>query len=434
MARKDVAIRDSRYTMAVVHGPGEPDSSRQQGRALHGNGTNVCGGMYDWPWFGMPSYWAAAGITEGTRYLRLRRSGNAFIAYGSMAKGLGDGTLDPRNDGNWVPGAWDDWGADAVETVYVGFANSEHGDGGAGVQTYQYRILPCDGTYQAPLAHPTRWYGGDGGGGIAFNGGDVLWQLRNDEKLVSFAVEFDNWSDWAMWNSGGGTNEPMPFGGSWRFDGSYHIGLDINGNTSSVQQSAQMGHTYDLPEIYNGPGVHTKVQYRPEGWVDVWVSPAGDDTAEPIHVISKNVPTLTGPIVIGLNGATGGATTTEDFDNLVVTATCCEGEADTVAIGGPATALPNSSVDLTAVFTGADAGSTVAYAWSTDKGTLTGEGAAVTLSGVPAGETATVTLVANDGECAGASSTKAIAFISCPAVTAEIGGAPAELPTAPASS
>jgi len=415
MARKDPTIRDSRFTMASVGGPAEPDQSRQMGRSLHGNGTNVCGGMYDWPWFGLPSYNLPLGQTQGTRFLRLVRRGNAFQAYGSNSAGLADGTLDPKVDCNWVPGAWDDWGADAQDTVSIGFANSEHGDGGAAVQTITYRILSNTGGTVA--ANTTRWFGGDGGGGIGYAWGDVIWNLRNNSSQVSFEVEFDNWTDWAMGNAGGGTNEPMPFGGSWRNDGSYHVGLNTNGSVSSVQQCAQLGHLYDLPAIYNGSGVHTKVVYKPEGFVDVYVSDAATPGVNELHVISSQVPMFTGPIVIGLAGATGGATTTEEFDNLVVTSNCCEFAPETADLtAAPASveipyAAADASTTLTATAGGIDAGATAAYSWSivsdaTGGAVLAPAGATATLTAAASGDVV-VSVTVDDGVCAG-SATKTV--------------------------
>ena len=227
---------------------------------------------------------------------------------------------------------------------------------------------------------------GDGGGALGYEG----FTLRErTECHPSFAVELDNWV-------GGGEpgNEPGD-GGSTGNDGAYHVGLDVNASVSSIQTNVNFGvPTAALPPIFDADGVHVEVQYSASGNVNVFVS---DGTVPRTQVISACVEPLAGEVIIGFTAGTGGATATQEVDNVVVSSVCCE-DPDSVTISGPDTA--GVPVDLTTTAGGLDGAAT--YTWSIESGPATiapnGSSATVTPTGNGVVE---VKVVVNDGVCSG---------------------------------
>lgn len=150
MARKTLHS-DSRFTMAqsTIHtnpeNAGENDGDRQAGRTQH---RVANGGMYE-DALGTPNDREDLGHPT---YTRIRRVGTIFQAFWSNDPAV---ETDPTNEALWTAfGREDDWGADADSPVYVGFANSDHGDGGANNQAITYTILNLDYTPAAELFDP----------------------------------------------------------------------------------------------------------------------------------------------------------------------------------------------------------------------------------------------------------------------------------------
>jgi hypothetical protein len=158
---------------------------------------------------------------------------------------------------------------------------------------------------------------GDGGGAEAYEG----FTLRGrNEGHQSFAVEADNWV-------GGGEpgNEPGD-GGSPGNDCAYHVGLNVNSSVSSIQTNIQLGvATAALPDVFAPGGAHFKVRYERSGHVKVWVN--GVDRAgnpvPPVQVIDARIPQLSGPVLLGFTGGTGGATCRQEVDNVVISGLYC---------------------------------------------------------------------------------------------------------------
>src|SRR5262245_58616134 len=132
---------------------------------------------------------------------------------------------------------------------------------------------------------------GDAGGAIGYGNG-MLKALA--EKHPSFAVELDTWV-------GGGepSNEP-PQAGSNVIQDAYHVGLNVNGEISSIQTNEDFGvPSSSLPRIVlGGGGVRVKVRYAPDGQVDVWVRQISGSLLE-YHVLSHKVPPLQGHVMFG---------------------------------------------------------------------------------------------------------------------------------------
>ncbi|MBI4603381.1 MAG: hypothetical protein HY721_15625 [Planctomycetes bacterium] len=108
-------------------------------------------------------------------YYRLTRVGNVLRGYASD-----DATVeaDPSNGALWTRiGPPDDWGAAAPEALFVGYANSEHGDGGCNVQTITFKVLNFAKTGLPPVV-PI--------------GKKITWQVpRADLNAgVSYSVDF----------------------------------------------------------------------------------------------------------------------------------------------------------------------------------------------------------------------------------------------------
>jgi len=140
--------RTSRFTMTQAHGPSNDDQARQAGR--RGTDGNPGNGMFETP----------GGSGPRPRFMRLTRRDNVFSTWFSAAEGLGDESLDPCQDNNWVNIANENWGDGAPESVHVGFANSEHNSDGAIPQTIRYRLIPHVDQPQPPdelTAYVVQW-------------------------------------------------------------------------------------------------------------------------------------------------------------------------------------------------------------------------------------------------------------------------------------
>jgi len=125
MARRELT-RDSEFVMTQIHGPSNEDESRQAGRREHGVAG---GGMYEV---------LMAGAGPRPMVFRLTRRGNEFQSW--WASALPD---DPYDDAEWNP-AHLEFRDTMPETVYVGFANSEHNSDGFAAQSLSYYSLADD--------------------------------------------------------------------------------------------------------------------------------------------------------------------------------------------------------------------------------------------------------------------------------------------------
>jgi hypothetical protein len=134
----------ARYDAVFNHGPTFVEQAFNQGRNTH----NTAAGHHQ---FGI------GGNPQKARFHRVTRRGNIVQCWASNNPGLGNGTLNPRNDANWQGGTPADWGS--APDVLVGFANGHHGSwGAANPQTVTYRILPAGGTGgTAPASYTIKW-------------------------------------------------------------------------------------------------------------------------------------------------------------------------------------------------------------------------------------------------------------------------------------
>ena len=137
-----------RYTMVQAHGPATGEAARV---AVRTDDTNV-GSNSETPI-------DPANIGARPRFLRLTRRGNVFQGWASDDAGLGDGTKNPCNDGNWIAGRQHDWGDGAPTTVALGFANSEHNSNGAVAQTVDYQVLSCVSVPEPITGISVHWEG-----------------------------------------------------------------------------------------------------------------------------------------------------------------------------------------------------------------------------------------------------------------------------------
>jgi hypothetical protein len=381
--------RTAKYAFIQAHGPVNDDTVSFARRVTH-NVAAPCNEIRD----------GLGGLPPRPRFLRLTRRGNIFQGWASNDPGLADGSADPGKDCNWQGGILDDWGAAAPASVLVGYANSEHGDVNCGPQTIKIRLLSIN---PAGGAHVT--LRGGGGGALGYDGGSIVAMT---EGHPSFSVEMDNWV-------GGGepANEPGD-GGSTGNDGAYHFGLNVNGSVASIQTNVDFGvPTSSLPAIFaempgGAMGVHVEVQYASNGQIDVFAT-SNDGSTPRTHVLSTNIPAISGPFLVGFTGGTGGANATQEVDNLVVTGACCEA-TDNVTITGPENAHTGTEVDLGTVVGGADNG-TASYSWSITAGTATFVGATNEASATITTDTVglvTVQVVYDDGACEGVDATDTI--------------------------
>ncbi|MCH2367972.1 MAG: hypothetical protein MK554_12275, partial [Planctomycetes bacterium] len=125
MARRELT-RDSEFMQTQIHGPANDDVARQAGRREHGTAG---GGMYEV---------VMAGAGPRPLAIRLTRRGNEFQSW--WAPAVPD---DPYEDDEWTP-AHLEFRDTMPETVYVGFANSEHNSDGFAAQAVSYYSLNDD--------------------------------------------------------------------------------------------------------------------------------------------------------------------------------------------------------------------------------------------------------------------------------------------------
>jgi len=171
---------------------------------------------------------------------------------------------------------------------------------------------------------------GNPGSGLGYEDINISQDERllrsKDISLGSFAVEFDTWYSGNARNEGDGTNASGwdPQGGAaGTGTGAYHMGLDVNGSTVSVQRNQQVGVRDDaLPDIYGPAGIHVRVLYD-HGAVTAWTrSNAKRDEVEPLTlVLDREIEPIelgSPQAIVGFTAGTGDATSTMEVDNLVV--------------------------------------------------------------------------------------------------------------------
>lgn len=259
---------------------------------------------------------------------------------------------------------------------------------------------------------------GSGGGSLGYSSFDNNFSMRGRvEGHPSFAIEMDNW----VGGDGGSdpANEPGD-GGSPGNPRTWHIGVDVQANVSSVQTNAQFGvPSPALPDIFSPQGAHIEVQYRPDGAINVWVSGVDKNGQEVprMQVLSTVIPPLAaGDVLMGFTGGTGGATSTQEVDNVKLSAICCE-QADSAAITGPTSGTKGEgSVKLTGLAGGVEVGAAATYAWSLVSGTavLTDNGDGTASVESDSEGDVVVRLATGDGACTdGATDEHTITF-SCP--------------------
>ncbi len=324
----------SRYTMAQAHGPVLDDPARQAGRLNHLDAGAV-GYEVVFP-----------GLGARPQFLRLTRRGSVIQGWASDNAGLADGTLSRCNDLNWVAGSPDDWGGSAPATIFLGFANSNHGSAGCTTQSIFYQGLPaCSAT---PVGRSDLL--GYGGGGLGYGGGVLL---ARTVCHPSFAVEMDNWV-------GGGEPGNDPYdAGAPSYDGKYHFGLDVDAEVTSVQTNVDFGvPTGTLPDIFDPAGVHVKVRYAPDGQIEVFARANKPPFGEYL-VLSERIPPFSGSVLLGFTAGTGAATATHEVDNFSVKALSCTVQppsslAPKIIDLGNITGGGDGLRDTPAVFTGVD--------------------------------------------------------------------------------
>jgi hypothetical protein len=242
---------------------------------------------------------------------------------------------------------------------------------------------------------------GDGGGALAFAGGETQ---NRDEVAQSLAVEFDIWEggpDDVRHQTYASYYEP-PGVGAPNFDGTYHVGLDVNGSINSIQTNLSAGvPTEDMPDLFAPEGVHVKFLYLPSGAVRTYMQSNVEGSPER-KVLDTYVDALpAGDLIMGFTGATGGATVTAEVDNVTLSSVCVE-LTDSVAISGETTGGVNGdNINLAATVGGADGA--VTYSWTVaDTGIADVSGAADqdTVEIVCGAEgTTSVTVSATDEAC-----------------------------------
>jgi len=141
---------------------------------------------------------------------------------------------------------------------------------------------------------------GDGGGSEGLWGNALLGRV---EGHGSFSVEFDNWV---------GGFDPAT-GGSPNNDCSYHVGLLANTMVNThVATNEDLGvGPADLPSLFTEDGVHVAVKYAPNGHVTVTLN-------DELVVIDSHVVPLSGDLILGFTGGTGGATADQEVANITL--------------------------------------------------------------------------------------------------------------------
>ncbi len=274
---------------------------------------------------------------------------------------------------------------------------------------------------------------GDGGGGMGYNRGDhnqvpPATLAPPHSRRTSFAVEFD------YWNGGAGDNDPVDKAANNGRDEVYHIGIDVNTDQQSCQNTYENGLL--APFFLNSAdGLHVEVNYDPSdrqtgtAQVEVYVT-ANDGSFDRTKMLSSRVPILRGDVFLGFTGGTGGASMTAEVDNLAVKARCCE-MTDTASIAQQAP-VELSVQDVVTLdgsgSTGADGA--FAYTWELLSGSAsfigpaTGPMPQLALTG---SGTVRVRLSLRDGSCGDGASAEMSFEVLCndPAEVAAIAGAPA---------
>jgi len=141
---------------------------------------------------------------------------------------------------------------------------------------------------------------GDGGGSEGLWGNALLGRT---EGHGSFSVEFDNWV---------GGFDPAT-GGSPNSDCSYHVGLLANTMVNAhVATNMDLGvGAADLPNLFTEEGVHVAVKYAPNGHVTVTLN-------DELVVVDSHVVPLSGDLILGFTGGTGGATADQEVANITL--------------------------------------------------------------------------------------------------------------------
>jgi hypothetical protein len=128
----------SRHTIMQDHMPDLQDARSLSGRTGH----NQCGTMYE------ERDTTGPAVSAHPNFYRLTRRGTIIRGYASDDTSL---RTDPTNNALWTRiGREDNWGGDIPDALFVGFANSEHGDGGCNVQTIKFKLLHCSDTGPLP--------------------------------------------------------------------------------------------------------------------------------------------------------------------------------------------------------------------------------------------------------------------------------------------
>lgn len=270
------------------------------------------------------------GFEDG--FLRLTRRGNTLQGWFSDDPGLGDGSMNPHNDCNWIAGT--PRTLDSLESeLFVGMMNSDHMSAGSIAQTVVYRILPenADGVVNTPstdidfVGYPEEM----GWGHLehrccAANGEPEAPQTGikgRTEGRPMLAVEVDTT------HTINGPCEPDEIEGAGSPDnpGKYHIGLNLAGNPQSRQTNEQFGvDSDDLPDVF-ASGAHLRFEYRPNGKVSVFASPIGQEGGGSIKIIDTVVAPmsfgagLADPMVGFVASSGPGTSQTMEFDNLTIT-------------------------------------------------------------------------------------------------------------------
>jgi hypothetical protein len=282
---------------------------------------------------------------------------------------------------------------------------------------------PADGmtfaVVEGPFTVATGLVGG-GGGEMGYNRGDH--NAIPAARPKSFAVEFDNW------DGGHGDNDPRGQGaGGSNQDDRYHMAIDVNfenqSSVNNVEWGAEVPPYYHQPPFHNRPmGIHAEVEYNPADSTGTGVAnlrvfvTANDGSFPRTQVLGGVVPKMTS-VFIGFTGATGGATSTQEVDNLKITRLCCE-NVDAVEITGPTEIAEGETAVLTAAPAGTDASGTAAYSWSivSGPGMIVGpsNGETVEVACTEAGAPVEVEVTLGDGVCMDMASATHTVTCVCP--------------------
>lgn len=132
MARENLN-KCARMAISLRTGPGNPGDGGRDGYRVNSQPTwddDLCTDL---------SYAEGDPIADVSRTpiaMRLKRVGDAITIYAADVV-----PTDPTDEAQWKAGRTLNFDPGLPDTILVGMANSEHGDGGADVQTIQYTIL-----------------------------------------------------------------------------------------------------------------------------------------------------------------------------------------------------------------------------------------------------------------------------------------------------